>query len=37
LQRSGDARQVHAVLAWLVVEGDVPNDVHLHLMDGLVA
>ena len=30
-------RQVHAVLAWLVVEADVPNDVHLHLVEALVA
>jgi hypothetical protein len=29
------ARQVHAVLPWLVV--DVPNDVHLHLVDALLA
>lgn len=31
------ARQVHAVLSWLVVEADVPNDVHLHLADALLA
>lgn len=30
-------RQVHAVLAWLVVQADVPNDVHGHLVDALVA
>jgi hypothetical protein len=31
------ARQVHAVLAWLVVEADVPNEVYLHLVDALLA
>jgi len=31
------ARQDHAVLAWLVVEADVPNAVHLHLADALLA
>ena len=36
-QPSRAARQVHAVLAWLVVEADVPNDVHLHLVDALLA
>jgi hypothetical protein len=36
-QQCRDARQVHAVLARLVVEADVPNDVHLHLVDALVA
>lgn len=36
-QPSRPARQVHAVLAWLVVEADVPNDVHLHLVDALLA
>lgn len=34
---SRTARQVHAVLAWLVVEADVSNDVHLHLVDALLA
>lgn len=34
---SRTARQVHGVLAWLVVEADVPNDVHLHLVDALLA
>jgi hypothetical protein len=28
---------VHAVLAWLVVEADVPDVVHLQLMQALVA
>ena len=36
-QPSQAARQVHAVLAWLVVEADVPNDVYLPLVDALVA
>ena len=36
-QPSRAARQVHAVLAWLVVEADVPNDVYLPLVDALVA
>ncbi len=36
-QPSRPARQVHAVLAWLVVEADVPNDIHLHLVDALLA
>jgi hypothetical protein len=36
-QPSRAARQVHAVLAWLVVEADVPNDVYLHLVDALLA
>jgi hypothetical protein len=36
-QPSRPAREVHAVLAWLVVEADVPNDVHLHLVDALLA
>lgn len=36
-QPSRAARQVHAVLAWLVVEADVPNDVHVHLVDALLA
>ena len=31
------ARQDHAVLAWLVVEADVPEAVHGHLVDALVA
>lgn len=31
------ARQDHAVLAWLVVEADLPNAVHGHLVDALVA
>lgn len=31
------ARQVHAVLAWLVVESDVPEAVHLHLVGALLA
>lgn len=31
------ARQVHAVLAWLVVEADVPNDVYGHLVEALLA
>ncbi len=31
------ARQDHAVLAWLVVEADLPNAVHVHLLDALVA
>ncbi|CAN5163921.1 hypothetical protein BH24ACT10_BH24ACT10_08850 [soil metagenome] len=34
---SRPARQVHAVLAWLVVGADVPNDVYLHLVDALLA
>lgn len=34
---SRTARQVHAVLAWLVVEADVPNEGHVHLVDALVA
>ena len=37
LQPCSTARQVHAVLAWLVVEADLPNDVHLHLVDALLA
>jgi len=28
---------VHAVLAWLVVEADVPHDVYLHLVGALLA
>lgn len=36
-QPSRPARQVHAVLAWLVVEADVPHDVHVHLVDALLA
>ena len=36
-QPSRAARQVHAVLAWPVVEPDVPNDVYLPLVDALVA
>jgi hypothetical protein len=36
-QPSRAARQVHAVLSWLVVEADAPNDVHLHLVDALLA
>lgn len=36
-QPSRSARQVHAVLSWLVVEADVSNDVHLHLVDALLA
>lgn len=28
-------RQVPAVLAWLVVEVDVPKDVHLHLVEAM--
>ena len=36
-QPSRAARQVHAVLVWLVVEADVPNDVYLPLVDALVA
>ena len=31
------ARQCHAVLAWLVVDADVPDAAHLHLVDALVA
>jgi hypothetical protein len=31
------ARQVHAVLSWLVVRADVPDDVYLHLVDALLA
>jgi hypothetical protein len=31
------ARQVHAVLAWLVVEADVPDVVHLQPVQALVA
>jgi hypothetical protein len=31
------ARQDHAVLAWLVVEADTREAVHLHLVDALVA
>lgn len=31
------ARQEHAVLAWLIVEADLPNDVHVHLVDALLA
>lgn len=31
------ARQDHAVLAWLVVEAEVPITVHLHLVDAPVA
>jgi hypothetical protein len=31
------ARQCHTVLAWLVVEADVPDLAHLHLVDALVA
>ena len=31
------ARQDHAVLAWLVVEGGLPNTVHGHLVDALLA
>lgn len=31
------ARQAHAVLAWLVVEADVPNAVYIHLVDALLA
>jgi len=34
---SRPARQVHAVLAWLVVEANVPHDVYLHLVDALLA
>lgn len=30
-------RQVHAVLSWLVVQAAAPNDVHLHLVDALLA
>lgn len=36
-QPSRAARQVHAVMAWLVVEAEVPNDVYLHLVDALLA
>ena len=36
-QPSRLARQVHAVLAWLVVEADMPDDVHLPLVDALLA
>ena len=36
-QPSRATRQAHAVLAWLVVEADVPNDVYLPLVDALVA
>ncbi len=32
-----DARQDHAVLAWLVVEADLPNAVHRPLVDALLA
>lgn len=35
--RSRAARQIHAVLAWLVVETDVPVVAHRHLVDALVA
>jgi hypothetical protein len=31
------ARQEHAVLAWLVTEADLPNAVHGHLVDALLA
>ena len=31
------ALQDHAVLAWLIVEADVPNDVHVHLVGALLA
>lgn len=31
------ARQDHAVLAWLVIEADPPNAVHVHLVDALLA
>lgn len=31
------ARQDHAVLAWLVIEADLPNAVHVHLVDALLA
>jgi hypothetical protein len=34
---SPTARQDHAVLAWLVTEADLPNAVHGHLVDALVA
>lgn len=37
LRPSRAARQVHAVLAWLVVEADPPDDVYLALVDALVA
>ena len=36
-QPSPAARQTHAVLAWLVVEADLSNDVYLALLDALVA
>ncbi|MBC7373449.1 MAG: hypothetical protein H7323_05610 [Frankiales bacterium] len=36
-QPSRATRQVHAVLAWLVVEADVPNDVYGHLVEALLA
>jgi hypothetical protein len=34
---SRSARQDHAVLAWLVTEADLPDAVHGHLVDALVA
>jgi hypothetical protein len=34
---SRSARQIHAVLAWLVVEADVPDVARQHLVDALVA
>jgi hypothetical protein len=34
---SRTAREDHAVLAWLVIEADLPNVVHGHLVDALLA
>jgi len=34
---SRSSRQDHSVLAWLVVEADLPNAVHGHLVDALMA
>lgn len=36
-QPSRSARQSHAVLAWLIVEADLPNDVFGHLVGALLA
>jgi hypothetical protein len=30
-------KQDHAVLAWLALEADLPDAVHLHLLDALAA